>query len=188
MKKKHKHVQRERRRQLQKGGFLGFLCVCILLSYLCGPMILAASLGDYHNEEALYAKGISTTGTVTAIDSMSKTTLAVGNFATITGQTVSFQFDIDHPDDAYVGEPVAILYNPASPYPPDGMFIGTRDEVWGTSRTEFFVGLGLLLFAIIGTSVIVVIIRRESRSNFYKNRFKRLKKTRADKVPTKPLL
>jgi len=188
MKKKHKHVSRQRRRQLQKGGLLGALCVCIVLSYLFGPIILAASLGDYRNEEMLYSTGISTTGTVTAIDSTGKTTIAVGNFVTITEQTVSFQYDIDNPTEAYIGEPVAILYNPNSPYPPDGMFIGTRDEVWGTSRMEFFVGLGLLLFAVISTGVIIVIIRRESRSNPYKNRFKRLKKIRRDKVPEKPLL
>lgn len=188
MKKKQKHVLRQRRRQLQKGGFLGALCVCILLCYLFGPIILAASLGDYRNEEVLYSTGISTTGTVTAIESTSKTTIAVGNFVTITGQTISFQYDITYTEDAYIGEPVAILYNPASPYPPDGMFIGTRDEVWGTSRVEFFIGLGILLFAIIGTSVIIVIIRRESRSDPYKNRFKRLKKARIDKAPEKPLL
>ena len=187
MKKKHKHVLRERRRQLQKGGFLGFLLVCILLSYLFGPMLLAASLGDYRNEETLYSVGISTTGTVTAINSTARTTIAAGNFVINTGQTLSFQFDLDNPQDAYIGEPVAILYNPASPYPPDGLFIGTRDEVWRTSQIEFFVGLGLLLFAIISTSVIIVIIWRESRSDAYK-RFKRLKKGRIDKVPEKPLL
>ncbi len=187
MKKKHKHVLRERRRKLQKGGFLGFLLVCILLSYLFGPMLLAASLGDYHKAETLYTTGIATSGTVTAINTTGKTTIAAGNFETIAGQTIPFQFDVDDYDHAYIGESVAILYNPASPYPPDGMFIGTRDEVWNTSRLEFFSGLVLLLFAIISTSVIVAIIWRESRSDPYK-RFRRLKRARVEKVPQKPLL
>src|SRR5690242_6769251 len=114
MKKKHKHVLRERRPKLQRGGFLGFLLVCNLLSYLFCPMLLAASLGDYHKAETLYLTGISTTGTVTAINTTGKTTIAAGNFETITGQTIPFQFDVDTSDEASIGESVAILYNPAS--------------------------------------------------------------------------
>jgi len=186
MKKKQKHVLRKRSRQKQGSVFLGF-CSCIALCYLFGPIILAAALGDYHSAEKLYSTGISTTGTVTAIDSTGKAIIAAGNFVTITGQTLPFQFPIDTTSSAYVGETVAILYNPDSPYAPDGVFFGTRDEVWDTAKIEFFAGMGILLFAITGT-IIVLVILRKARFDPYKNKFKRLKKAKPDTMPEKPLL
>ncbi len=124
---------------------------------------------------------------VTDIHASSRLTFAVGNFVTNTRQTLSFQYEIDNRSAAFVGETVTLIYNPAYPYAPDGVFVGTRDEVWWTAGTNFLIGIGLLLFAIIGTIIIIVILR-QARFDPYKEKFKRLKKLKPAKKPERPLL
>src|ERR1700736_6202758 len=110
MKKKQKHVLRKRNRQ-NIGSVFSALCLCVAFCYLAGPLALAGSWGDHQNAEKLYSTGISTSGTVTDIYTNNKLTFALGNFVTITGQTVSFQYEIDNRSADFVGETVALIYN-----------------------------------------------------------------------------